>query len=332
MANQSSSARDRWGSVAEGIRVGRTVWKNEAARSRLEAWFERFRARIPVPVESREVPSRHGPSHVLLAGPADAPPVVCLHSMRTSSAHLLSELGPLLHRFRLIAPDLPGQSVRGPQVRLPLGDDSTALWLLDLFDGLGLGAVNLFGVSWGGFVARLTASSAPDRVRRLALLVPAGVANGSHWKGLTRMALPLLRYRLWRSEGNLRRFLAPLLTSWDADWAGYMVESLQDMPMDLRIPPLATDAELQRLSMPVLALGAADDISFPGEAVVARVRSRVPHANGEVIAECKHCPPTTDEFREWLGSRLTNFFAGRPDTEPLSWPPHSSKNKKNETD
>jgi pimeloyl-ACP methyl ester carboxylesterase len=234
--------------------------------------------------------------------------------MRTSSAHLLSELGPLSGRFRLIAPDLPGQSVRGPQIRLPL-DDSNARWLLDLFDGLGLGAVNVFGVSWGGFVARLTASVAPERVRRLALLVPAGIANGSHWKGLTRMALPLLRYRLWRSERNLRRFLDPLLTTWDADWSGYMGDSLRDMPMDLRIPPLATDAELRRLTMPVLTLGAAEDISFPGAAVVARIKTQVPHADGEVIAESKHCPPTTDEFRTWLSTRLASFFEGRPDAE-----------------
>jgi 2-hydroxy-6-oxonona-2,4-dienedioate hydrolase len=300
--------------------VTQTVWRDEAARTRLEGWFDIFRARISVPTESRQLPSRHGPSHVLLAGPADGPPLLCLHAMRTSSAHLLSELGPLLQQFRVIAPDLPGQSVRGPQVRLPLNDDSNARWLLDILDGLSLGEVNVFGVSWGGFVARLLASSAPDRVSRLALLVPAGIANGSHWKGLTRMALPLLRYRLWRSERNLRRFLDPLLTTWDADWARYMGESLRDMPMDLRIPPLATDAELKRLTMPVLVLGAAEDISFPGEEVVARVRSQLPHADGELIAGCKHCPPTTDNFRAWLGSRLGDFFAARRDAEAVSRP------------
>ena len=58
--------------------------------------------------------------------------------MRTGAAHLLSEFGPLARRFRLVAPDLPGQSVRGPQVRLPLTDDAYALWLADVLDGLGL--------------------------------------------------------------------------------------------------------------------------------------------------------------------------------------------------
>jgi pimeloyl-ACP methyl ester carboxylesterase len=289
--------------------MAKTVWRDEAARERLVAWWERFRARIPGPTESREVPTRCGPSHVLLAGPADAPPLVCLHAMRTGSAHLVSELGPLLDRFRVVAPDLPWQSVRGPQVRLPVTDDSHARWLLDVLDGLGLGAVGLFGVSWGGFVARQTASTAPERVSKLALLVPAGVANGSHWKGLTRMAWPLLRYRLRRSERNLKRLLDPLFTTWDADWAGYTGEAVRDMPFDFRIPPLATDEELRRLTMPLLVIGAADDISFPGAAVVRRVREVVPDAGGEVIPDSKHCPPTTPEFRAWLAARLTAFIA-----------------------
>lgn len=231
--------------------------------------------------------------------------------MRTSSAHLVSELGALTHRYRVIAPDLPGQSVRGPQVRLALRDDSLAQWLVDVLDGLGLERVNVFGVSWGGFIARLTATTSPARVRRLALLVPAGIADGSHVIGLTRMALPLLRYRISGSEVDLRRFLAPILTAWDEEWAAYMADTLRYMRTDLRIPPVASDADLRGLTMPVLVLGGSDDISFPGEAVVRRIRALVPHADGEVIPACKHCPPTTPDFRNWLADRLTSFFSGK---------------------
>jgi 2-hydroxy-6-oxonona-2,4-dienedioate hydrolase len=229
--------------------------------------------------------------------------------MRTGSSHLLSELGPLIERFRIYAPDQPGQSVRGPQVKLSLNDDSHARWLIEVMDALGLETVNLFGVSWGGFVARLTASTEPDRVRRLAMLVPAGIANGSHWTGLTKMAWPMLRYRLRRTEHNLRRLLEPLFTTWDEDWAAYTGEALFDMPMNLRIPPLATDADLRRLTMPLFVLGAQNDISFPGASVVRRLKSIVPHAQAEVIPGCRHCPPTTPEFRQWLGARLAAFFA-----------------------
>lgn len=288
--------------------MARPVFRDAAARKRMEEWYERFLRRIPGPTESRTVPTRFGESHVLVAGPEDGVPLVCLHAMRTGSAHFVSELGPLLDRVRIIAPDLPGQSVRGLDLRLPL-DDSHARWLLDVLDGLKLDAIPLFGVSWGGYVARQAAAIAPERVTKLALLVPAGIVNGSHWKGLTRMAIPWLRYRWSPSEKNLRRFLDPLLTTWDDDWVRFMGESLADMPMDLRIPPLATDDELKRLTMPVLAMGASDDISFPGAALVRRLGSLVPHAECEVIPNCKHCPPTTPEFRQWLANRIWPFLS-----------------------
>src|SRR4051812_3547057 len=83
-----------------------------------------------------------------------------------------------------------------------------------------------------------------------------------------------------------------------------MGDTLTDMPADLRIPPLATDGELRRLTLPALALGGELDISFPGEAVARRVRSLVPHAEVEVIPGCKYCPPTAPPFRAWLAGRV----------------------------
>lgn len=285
------------------------VWRDEASRRRLEAWHARFCARIAVPVTSTTVDSSFGGSHVLLAGPDNAPPLVCLHAMRTGSAHLLSELQPLAARFRLIAPDLPGQSVLGPQVRAPLSDSSLADWLVEVLDQLHVDRAHLLGVSWGGFVARLAASAHPDRFSAMVLIVPAGIVNGSHWRGLAKMALPMLRYRMRPSRANLAAFLAPLFTTWDDDWAAYTADALKDMPIDPRVPPLASDEALRSLTVPTLVLGGDQDISFPGHAMVQRVRSLVPGVEAEVMTQCRHCPPTTPEFRAWLADRVTAFLA-----------------------
>lgn len=299
------------------------VWRNEAARLRLEAWHGRFLERVRVPVTSAVVDSSFGPSHVLVAGPGNAPPLVCLHAMRTGSAHLLSEIQGLAGRFRLIAPDLPGQSVLGPPVRAPLSDSSLADWLVEVMGELGVDAAPVLGISWGGFVARLAATTHPARFRALVLIVPAGIVNGSHWRGLTRMALPLLRYRVRPTTAHLKEFLQPLLTTWDEDWASYMADTLRDMKIDPRIPPLATDAALRSLHLGTLVLGAEDDISFPGRAMVERVCALVPGVEAEVLRGCRHCPPTTPEFRSWLADRVAAFLgsgadgdAGTPRLEP----------------
>jgi 2-hydroxy-6-oxonona-2,4-dienedioate hydrolase len=166
------------------------IFKSDEAKARLAEWYDRFLAKIPGPVERREVPTAHGPSHVLLAGDPSNPPLVCCHGSLASSAHLLSELVPLLDRYHLIGLDLPGQSVKGPPVRMNYKDDSLGRWAVEVIDGLGIGEFDLLGVSWGGFAARVTASVVPQRVKKLVLLVPAGVVTGPVWKGITQMAIP----------------------------------------------------------------------------------------------------------------------------------------------
>ncbi len=284
------------------------LFKTEAGRARLDAWYERFLAKVDSPVDTTSVPTRFGDNRVLITGPADAPPLVVLHAMRTGASFLLAELGPLLPKYRIYAPELPGQSVRGLDMRLPLKDDSAALWLADVMDGLLLDSANLFGVSWGGFVARLSAGHMPDRVRKLALFVPAGIANGSHLIGLTKMAWPLLRYKLHPTNQNLQKLLEPLLSTSDEDWSQFMGCTINDLKMDPRIPPVATDAQLKQLTMPVLAIVGEDDISFPGRLIEKRLKSKLPTAQIEVVPGMKHCPPTTPQFRTWLADRLVQFF------------------------
>lgn len=284
------------------------IWKSEEGRERLEKWYQRFLSKIPSDHQSVTVPTRFGDSHVLQAGNADGPTLICLHAMRTGAAFLLAELGPLLPHFRVIAPDLPGQSVRGLDLRLSLKDNSHSDWLNDILDYFDIDCASVLGVSWGGFVARLAVSTTPQRFNKLALLVPAGIANGSHLTGLAKMLFPMIKYRMKPSEVNLKNLLAPILTNWDDDWGNFIGCSLRDMKIDRRIPPLASDADLKQLNTPTLVLAADQDISFPGKRVVERVNRLVPNVHAEIIPDCKHCPPSTDEFREWLAKRITDFL------------------------
>ena len=284
------------------------LWKTETGRERLTDWYDQFLAKIDIAVARVVVPTVHGESHVLIAGPEGAPPLVALHAMRTGSSFFLSEFGSLLERFRVYAPDLPGQSIKGPDVRLSLKDNSYAVWLNEVVDGLGLDDFNLYGVSWGGFVARSMASTFPERVRRLALGVPAGIANGSHVTGLMKMAFPMIRWRVRPSEENMKKLLDPILTTWDDGWGGFMADSMNDMKLDPRIPPLATDEELAALTMPTLVLAGDLDISFPADRIVQRLSRVNPAIDVETMKDCKHCPPMTEEFRNWLGDRLSRFM------------------------
>ena len=283
------------------------IFKNDEARKRLDEWYQTFLNRAAIETTSHEVPTSYGNNHVLMAGDSEKPPIVCLHSMLTSSAHLVSELTALASHFQIIAPDLPGQSVKGLPVRLSYSDYSHSDWLHEILDGLNLKTAHLLGVSLGGFVARQYATAHPYNVSSLTLIVPAGIASGSLSRGLTKMALPIILYKFRPTEKNLQRLVDPLITTWDDDWAAYLGDSFNDFIPNFKIPPLASDEELNQLTMPCLVVGAEKDISFPGQKVIDRVNSQIPSVETELISDSKHSPPTTPEFRAWLGNRILEF-------------------------
>jgi pimeloyl-ACP methyl ester carboxylesterase len=283
------------------------IFKSDAAKSVMLEWFERFRARLPVPSESRLVPTRFGDTHVLVAG--DGPPLVALHGAMASSAHLLGELAPLLSRYRIHAIDVIGQSVKTPHARPSVKNDDYGVWLADVLDGLGLQAAPIIAVSWGGFAAIRLAAHAPERIERLALLVPAGVVNGSAWAGLTKLMWPMMMWRMFPSEKRFDAFAHNLLTTTDDDWKPYLRAAFSSFNMDMTVPKLATPDELARFRAPTFVLAGDGDLSFPGAKLLARAAELFPVlAERELVENCKHSPPTTETFRTWLAAKLTRFF------------------------
>jgi 2-hydroxy-6-oxonona-2,4-dienedioate hydrolase len=285
------------------------IFKSEQARTRMVEWYERFRARLPVATDSRHVATRFGDTHVLVGGPADAPALVAVHGAMASSAHMLVELQPLLDRYRVYAVDVLGQSPNTPHPRPPVKTNAYGEWLADVLDGLGLATASLVAVSWGGFAAIRLAAHAPDRIDKLALLVPAGVVNGRAWQGITKMMIPLALYRMSRSEARWQAFARNLLTTHDDDWMPYLRDAFDSFHMDMRVPRLATVDELAGLRAPVFIVAGDQDISFPGAKLVDRARQLFPTLAGhELVEDCRHCPPTTDAFRKWLADTLDGFL------------------------
>ena len=107
---------------------------------------------------------------------------------------------------------------------------------------------------------------------------------------------------------SLRKFVGNLFTGWDEEWGRYMGDAVRDFRLDLRIPPLARQDQFRNFAAPTLVFGADEDVSFPGGKLVARVKELIPHAETELVAGCKHGPPTTDEFRGWLAGRVARFL------------------------
>lgn len=284
------------------------IFRNDQAKEKLEEWYQIFLDKIDGSTESIHFETSFGTNHVLKVGDESKPVLVCLHSMLTSSAHLVSELQRLLKNYQIIAPDLPGQSVRGLETRFSYDDNSFADWLLEILDGLGLEKIHLLGVSLGGFAALQFAKVYPERVQNLVLVVPAGIVRGSVWEGIRRLAIPSILYQLNQTEDRLKKFVDPLLSTWDEDWGHYIGDSFTLFKPDFRIPPLISDEELKNWKIPTYVFAAEEDISFPGKPMVQKLQINNPGIRTELMKDCKHSPPTTPEFRKWLSKKILNFL------------------------
>jgi pimeloyl-ACP methyl ester carboxylesterase len=285
------------------------MFKNEQAKAKVAEWFDKFRARIKQPTESRTVQTSFGQTHVLVGGPENGAPLVILHGAMASSAHALGELGGLMETFRVYAIDVMGQSVKSADARPSVLNDEYGKWMVEVLDGLQLPKVNLIGISWGGFVSIRFAVVAPERIERLVLLVPAGMVSGSAWAGFVRMGWPMAMYMLSPTPARLKKFMANMLSTLDDDWAPYLGDAFLAYNMNMTVPKLAKPEELKSLTAPTLVIAADDDVSFPGDRVLARAAELFPKLAGtELIKGCKHSPPTTDEFRGWLTGKIGKFL------------------------
>lgn len=287
----------------------KSMFRDEQAKAQLTQWFDRFRARLPVPTESRTLNTKFGETHVLVGGPESGPPVIVLHGALATSAHVLGELAALMKTFRVYGVDIVGQSVKSADRRPSVSNNEYGEWMVEVMDGLGLPRAHVIGVSWGGFVSIRLAVVAPERINRLALLVPAGMVKGPAWAGFTRMGIPMMLYRMNPNGERLKNFVKNLLTTQGDDWTPYLGDAFLLYKMDIRVPALAKPEELNNLKAPTLVVAADGDVSFPGERILARAEQLFPALAGkELIKDCKHSPPTTPEFRQWMAEKLTTFF------------------------
>ncbi|MGO4712726.1 alpha/beta fold hydrolase [Bradyrhizobium sp. 2TAF24] len=185
------------------------------------------------------------------------PVIVFLHGTGTFTGFEMARAWAARHT--VIIPYHPGFGDSDDAPALTTIDDYV-LHYLDLFDQLALGTFDLAGFSLGGWLAAEIAIRQPQRVRRLALVAPAGlVVDAAPAPGLLDITPPELPgYLAYDPAAALRYFPTAPDEAFDArlgrEVMGY-AKLVRDNPQGN--PKLAH--WLHRLTMPTLVLWGAND-------------------------------------------------------------------------
>lgn len=122
--------------------------------------------------EHRFIPTNGITLHTVVAGPEDGPAVILLHGYPEFWYGWRRQIPALAAAgFRVYAPDQRGYNLSDkPRDLAAYSLDELARDILGLIDATGQARVFLTGHDWGAMVAWWIALTAPDRLRRLAIL------------------------------------------------------------------------------------------------------------------------------------------------------------------
>jgi pimeloyl-ACP methyl ester carboxylesterase len=289
---------------------GDPIYRSPGGEAELAALYDEALARLGPGYETRRIGTSFGETHVILAGPADGPPLVVLPGGNFLNPLCLSWFLPLAASFRLYAPDIVGQPGRSARTRPSARGDGHARWLEEVLDGLGLGIALFAGISYGaGLILRL-AGLAPRRVAGAVLVSPAGIAAGPIWPMLRDAALPMLVYRAWPNRERLMRAARPLLTEPVEPYVCQLGLVYRHVKLDRELPRVATREELAGYEAPTLLFAAENDLFFPANRVIPRAEEILPNLETETLPGSRHVP-SRDAFAH-INARTAAFLYPAP--------------------
>lgn len=250
------------------------------------AMLEGYASRIAgwsLPVESRYVGTRYGVAHVAVVGPAEAPPLVLLHAMGVTSTMWRANVEALSRHRRLYCVDFIGDVGRSrlAEGAHPPDGPSAAAWVAEVMERLGLEQADVVGSSFGGWVALNLAAHQPERVRRVALLGPMGIAPVTG--EVVQRVMALLLFPTPEKKREVVRWTLGDDAAVLEELGPHMTAAM-DVKGRLATPTELTEVELRRIRAPVLlVLGAKDPLTGAPDAARARVRRNLPGAELHVL-------------------------------------------------
>jgi pimeloyl-ACP methyl ester carboxylesterase len=266
-----------------------SAFKTSTGEAKFLAAYDNLMKLWSVPYEQIDVRGRFGTTHIVVCGPATAPPLVLLHGYMATLTMWSPNIAAFSKDHRVYAIDVMGQPSKSRPEEPICNVADFVSWLSATLDALHLDRVFLVGMSFGGWLALNYAVAAPQRVRKLVLLSPGGllpmvrqftvrgmsmvwlptrltVNSFFHWLGFTDRAYADV---LEMTYLGLKHFLMPLETA--------------------RIrPAVVSDEALRTMKTPTLVLIGEGEVISDAASALARARRLIPDVEGELVPDCRH--------------------------------------------
>ena len=281
-----------------------SMFRTAEGQARYFAAYDASLALWPVPVDSLDVPTRFGRTHLHVCGAEGKRPLLLIPGQAISSTMWYPNVAGLGRHYRLYVPDISGDMGESISTR-PFKDPvDFADWLTDLLDELQIAQTAVAGISYGGFIALSLALHRPERVTKLILLSPAGLRR-IRFTFFLRMAAMFLPSFILASSTKQK-----LVLGVDSPQATPLIKQLTtptDFQYRMYLPKLYKDEALRQVDTPTLLLLGAHEVVFNYQSILNRAARLMPHVETAVIPQAGHA--LSIDQPELVNEQILTFLA-----------------------
>lgn len=266
------------------MRDNSTVFRSPEGKAAILKIYDMLLEQWPVPHENLVLPTRCGDTFVIASGDKSMPPLFLLHGSSSNSAMWIGDVTEYCKNYRVYAVDLPGEPGHSADRRPDLASSAFSDWMSDVMAGLSVEKASFVGISLGGWLAVKFAAAHPEKVEKLALLCPAGIGPQKISAVFASLGL------LFTGKKGAVRAVKKVLGSEDiADWTiEYCLLIAKNFKAFRGKVPVFQDAELRRLTFPVLLIAGGKDALIDSVRSIARAQQCMPGVKTVLLPEAGH--------------------------------------------
>ncbi|MCY7483763.1 alpha/beta fold hydrolase [Paenibacillus alvei] len=266
------------------------IYKSEVGKREVLGQYRKILASWPVENHQYEVGTSFGSTFVIESGSKDNPPLILLHGSVSNSFTWYDDVASLLQTHNVYAIDIIGEAGLSAASRPSYESGAYALWLNETIHALGLSSCSIIAMSLGGWMALSFATTYPEKVDKLVLLCPGGLAHEKAsflWRAIFFSLLGK-----WGQLQTLKlvgagHIFSSSLSGLEVDLTFISLIFKNFKPRTAKMP-LFSNQSLSQLTMPILMLFGDSDQLIPASKSMNRIKQFAPQAEIELLPDTGH--------------------------------------------
>lgn len=282
-------------------------FRSQLAKERFEQAYREAMEELPIPTDTYDVPTRFGTARIYKFGDNPSTPILLLPGRAASTPMWQPNLATLAEQKTVFTVDLIGEPGMSIQSRAFNKAADQALWLHEVLSKLKIEKTHIVGVSIGGWSAVNLAMYDQAPIASLTLLDPASVFGHFTWKVIVISLGSVLPFMPQTIRMKLLSWISGGVEANDDEPTAKLIASgMRDYKLNIPAPTYPSDADLQSITIPVLAIIAGRSIIHNPQKAVERAQQLLPNPQVELWAEASHA--LNGEYPERVCETILNFI------------------------